>query len=103
MGTKMTSSSPLSPTSTPPSPPRPEVMPMPPLPRPLPSRTSRRPLPLESSRDSMTDNHSSRTPSRPSRRSSMSEVWARNEHHRLLTPYFDHRSDMVHLKAALVF
>merc|ERR1719465_149653 len=25
---------------------------------------------------------SSRTPSRPSRRSSMSEVWARNEHHR---------------------
>merc|ERR1712003_155055 len=46
---------------------------------------------------------SSRTPSRPSRRSSMSEVWARNEHHRLLTPYFDHRSDMVHLKAALVF
>merc|ERR1712107_500704 len=27
-------------------------------------------------------------PSRPSRRSSMSEVWARNEHLHLLTPYF---------------
>merc|ERR1719240_2044980 len=26
------------------------------------------------------DNHSSRTPSRPSRRSSMSEEWERNEH-----------------------
>merc|ERR1712166_1421574 len=36
-----------------------------------------------------------RTPSRPSRRSSMSEVWARNEHHRLVTPYFDHRSDLI--------
>merc|ERR1711957_998207 len=92
----------------------PEVMPMPPSPRPLPSRTSRKLLPPESSRDSMTDNHSlrsperwrpsracshrstiwredsvscnllsqsSRTPSRPSRRSSMSEAWARNEQH----------------------
>merc|ERR1719453_2302309 len=82
------------------------------FPRPPPSRTSRRLLPLESSRDSMTDNHSSRspersrpsrecshkltiwredsvscsllsqfsrTPSRPSRRSSMSEEWERNE------------------------
>merc|ERR1740130_477000 len=38
-----------------PSPARPEVMPMPPSPRPLPSRTSRR--------------------------SSMSEAWARNEQH----------------------
>merc|ERR1712086_971048 len=103
MGTKMTSSSPSSPTSTLPSPARPEVMPMPPLPRPLPSRTSRRPLPPESSRDSMTDNHLLRSPSRPSRRSSMSEVWARNEHHRLLTPYFDHRSDQVIRKQPLHF
>merc|ERR1711939_186534 len=34
------------------------------VPRPLPSRTSRRLLPLESSRDSMTDNHSLRSPER---------------------------------------
>merc|ERR1712216_223929 len=32
-----------------------------PLPRPLPSRTSKKLLPLESSRDSMTDNHSSKS------------------------------------------
>merc|ERR1712166_918458 len=48
-----------------------------------------------------------RTPSRPSRRSSMSEVWARNEHHRLVTPYFDHRSDLIikqplHFESTLV-
>merc|ERR1712166_648370 len=92
--------------------PRPEEMETPPLPRPLPSRTSKNPLPPESSRDSMTDNHSlrspergrpskacshrstiwredsvscnlssqsSRTPSRPSKRSLMSEEWERNE------------------------
>ena len=40
----------------------PEVMVTPPLPRPLLSRTSKRPSPLESSRDSMTDNHSLRSP-----------------------------------------
>merc|ERR1712071_660435 len=110
---KMTSS-PNFPTPSPPlSIPRPEVMEMPPLPRPPPSRTSKNPSPPESSRDSMTDNHSlrsperwrpskacshkstiwredsvscnllsqsSRTPSRPSKRSSMSEEWVRNEH-----------------------
>merc|ERR1712054_306705 len=80
---RMTSSLNSRPPSTPPRDPRPEVMPMPPLPRPLPSRTSRRPLPLESSRDSMMDNQSLRTPSSPSKRSSMSEEWARNEQLRL--------------------
>merc|ERR1719327_1352315 len=93
-------------TSSPPSPPlspaRPEVMPMPPLPRPLPSRTSRRPSPPERSRPSRVCSHRStiwredsvscnllsqfsRTPSRPSRRSLMSEEWERNEHHELLS------------------
>merc|ERR1712147_447459 len=76
---KTNSSSTSSPPSPPLSPPRPEVTVTPLLPRPLPSRTSKRPLPLESSRDLMTDNQSSRTPSRPSKRSSMSEEWARNE------------------------
>ena len=40
------------------------VMLMPPLPKPLPSRTSKRLLLPESSRDSMTDNHSLRSPER---------------------------------------
>merc|ERR1712028_107827 len=50
------------PPSNLPNNPRPEEMETPPLPRPLPSRTSKKLLPLESSRDSMTDNHSLRSP-----------------------------------------
>merc|ERR1719329_1879402 len=52
------------PPSNPPNNPSPEEMETPLLPRPLPSRTSKKLLPLESSRDSMTDNHSLRSPER---------------------------------------
>merc|ERR1712206_68184 len=82
----MTSSLNSRPPSTPPRDPRPEVMPTPPLPRPSPERgrpsrecSHRSTIWREDSVSCIPSSQSLRTPSRPSKRSSMSEEWARNE------------------------